>query len=162
MKNWLVRGLHTLLVVFMLTLHSAIVTADTDIEQRTANIMSEGVRLHAELFYRKDDEGKKLPTIIMAHGWGGVAAAFRRDATELGPAGKYGGFTLLFADPPYDKSLIRKALDSAAAGGWLAPGAVCVLEDRAGSDIDLPANYTQLDSRAWGDTQVVFARFARP
>jgi uncharacterized protein len=49
--------------------------------------MSEGVRLHAELFYRKDDEGKKLPTVIMAHGWGGVAAAFRRDATELAQAG---------------------------------------------------------------------------
>lgn len=58
-----------------------------DIVFRVVSIMSEGVRLHAELFYRKDDEGKKLPTVIMAHGWGGVAAAFRRDATELAQAG---------------------------------------------------------------------------
>jgi dienelactone hydrolase len=54
---------------------------------RVVSIMSEGVRLHGELFYLKGDEGKKLPTIIMAHGWGGVAAAFRRDATELAQAG---------------------------------------------------------------------------
>jgi dienelactone hydrolase len=54
---------------------------------RAVSIMSEGVRLHGEMFYRKADEGQKLPTIIMAHGWGGVAAAFRRDATELAQAG---------------------------------------------------------------------------
>lgn len=54
---------------------------------RAASVVSEGVRLHAEMFYSTAEEGKKLPTVIMAHGWGGVAAAFRRDATELAQAG---------------------------------------------------------------------------
>lgn len=43
---------------------------------RTATIMSEGVRLNAEIFSLKTLTGQALPTIIMAHGWGGTAAAF--------------------------------------------------------------------------------------
>ena len=57
------------------------------IDFRRANIMSEGVRLHAELFSLKTLAGKQLPTVIMAHGWGGTAAGFRRDAIELAAAG---------------------------------------------------------------------------
>ena len=49
--------------------------------------MSEGVRLHAELFSLKAAAGTRLPTIIMAHGWGGTAANFRRDAIDLANAG---------------------------------------------------------------------------
>lgn len=96
---------------------------------------------------------------VDAFGLTGITKIFRRDASALGDAGKYGGFTLLFADPPYEKGLAGKALASAATGSWLAAGAICVVEDRAGSDIDLPANYDRLDARTWGDTQVVFARF---
>jgi len=58
-----------------------------NIEFRTASILSEGVRLHAELFSLKSLAGKQLPTIIMAHGWGGTAANFRRDAIDLAGAG---------------------------------------------------------------------------
>jgi dienelactone hydrolase len=61
--------------------------APEQIEFRTANIMSEGVRLQAEVFSLKSLAGKPLPTIIMAHGWGGTAAAFRRDAIDLANAG---------------------------------------------------------------------------
>jgi uncharacterized protein len=58
-----------------------------NLEFRTARIISEGVRLHAELFSLKSLSGKPLPTIIMAHGWGGTAANFRRDAMDLANAG---------------------------------------------------------------------------
>src|SRR6185503_3132750 len=61
--------------------------APDTLDYRTANIMSEGVRLHAELFSLKTLAGKQLPTIIMAHGWGGTAANFRRDAVDLAGAG---------------------------------------------------------------------------
>src|SRR5262249_49882645 len=54
--------------------------APDNIDFRGATIMSEGVRLHAELFSLKSLAGKQLPTIIMAHGWGGTAANFRWDA----------------------------------------------------------------------------------
>ena len=61
--------------------------APDNIEFRTANIISEGVRLQAELFSLKTLTGKPLPTVIMAHGWGGTAANFRWDALALANAG---------------------------------------------------------------------------
>jgi hypothetical protein len=61
--------------------------APDNIDFHSANIMSEGVRLHAELFSLKSLAGKQLPTVIMAHGWGGTAANFRPDAIDLANAG---------------------------------------------------------------------------
>lgn len=61
--------------------------APENIEFRTANIMSEGVRLNAEIFSLKTLAGKSLPTVIMAHGWGGTAINFRWDALALANAG---------------------------------------------------------------------------
>jgi dienelactone hydrolase len=49
--------------------------------------MSEGTRLTAELFALKKRNGQKLPTIIMCHGWGGVAANLRPDAVAFSRAG---------------------------------------------------------------------------
>jgi uncharacterized protein len=61
--------------------------APENIDFRTANIISEGVRLHAEIYSLKSLAGKPLPTIIQAHGWGGVAANFRLDSLALANAG---------------------------------------------------------------------------
>ena len=44
----------------------------------------------------------------------GVTKIFRRDATELGPAGRNGGFTLVFLDPPYGQGLCERALAAAS------------------------------------------------
>lgn len=61
--------------------------APEDIEFRTASVFSEGVRLHVEMFSPKALAGKPLPTVIQAHGWGGVAANLRRDAIDIAKAG---------------------------------------------------------------------------
>lgn len=61
--------------------------APDDVAFRTVSIMSEGVRLHGEMFTPKARAGQKLPTILMAHGWGGVASGFRADAVQLTRAG---------------------------------------------------------------------------
>jgi len=66
---------------------SASYKAPDTIDFRTAKIVSEGVRLHAELFSLKTLAGKQLPTVIQAHGWGGTAAGFRRDSIDLANAG---------------------------------------------------------------------------
>jgi hypothetical protein len=58
-----------------------------NLDFRRVNIMSEGVRMHGEILSLKSLAGKKLPTIIQAHGWGGTAAAFRRDSIDLANAG---------------------------------------------------------------------------
>jgi hypothetical protein len=61
--------------------------APENIVFRTTSVISEGVRLHAELYSLKSLAGKPLPTIIQAHGWGGVAANFRSDSLALANAG---------------------------------------------------------------------------
>ena len=48
-----------------------------DIQFRTGDIISEGTRMSAEVFSLKTLEGKRLPTIILCHGWGGVARDLR-------------------------------------------------------------------------------------
>jgi alpha-beta hydrolase superfamily lysophospholipase len=60
-----------------------------DIAFRKATIVSEGSRLAAELFTLKENEAKALPTIIMSHGWGGVAASLRQNAIEFARAGYF-------------------------------------------------------------------------
>jgi 16S rRNA (guanine966-N2)-methyltransferase len=94
----------------------------------------------------------------------GVTKIFRRDATRLGPAAGRGPFGLAFLDPPYGKGLAERALASAAAGGWLADGALSVVEDVKDAAVALPAGFALLDRRTWGATQVIFARYggARP
>jgi RNA methyltransferase, RsmD family len=88
----------------------------------------------------------------------GATRIFRRDATDLGPAGNMAPFALAFLDPPYEKALGEKALASLREGRWLAPDAIIVLEERAGEAVKLPAGFTELDRRTWGDTQVRFGR----
>lgn len=96
---------------------------------------------------------------VEALGLGGVTRIYRRDATDLGPAGRNTGFTLVFCDPPYETGHGPRALRSAAEGGWLAPGAIAVVEERAGAELKLPEGFDDLDRRSWGQTQVVFARW---
>lgn len=91
-------------------------------------------------------------------GLNGVAKILRRDATKLGAAGTIEPFDLVFADPPYDKGLGELALASAKVGGWLAPGAICVLEERANAVITLPDGFEILDQRSAGDSQVLFLK----
>lgn len=62
-------------------------TPPDDIDYRKANVMSEGVRLTAELYSPKSAAGKQLPTIIMSHGWGGTAALLRDVALDFAHAG---------------------------------------------------------------------------
>ena len=90
-------------------------------------------------------------------GLGGVTRIFRRDATKLGDAPAGEKFDLAFLDPPYGKGLAPRALHALIGGGWLADGAICIVEEEVGEDIALPAGFSLLDRRAYGDTQIVIA-----
>ncbi|MEQ8266387.1 MAG: 16S rRNA (guanine(966)-N(2))-methyltransferase RsmD [Parvibaculum sp.] len=93
-------------------------------------------------------------------GLNGNAKLYKRDATSLGPRpGSVGpAFTLLFADPPYGKGLGTAALLSVRDGGWLAPGALCVLEETALADFVAPEGFEELDRRRYRDTEIIFMR----
>lgn len=108
------------------------------------------------------DDGAQARALLRANiealGLGGVTRIFRRDATKLGLAPPGEIFSLAFLDPPYGKGLATHALASLVAGGWLAPGALVVIEEAADARIDLPEGLARLEERRYGDTQIVFAR----
>lgn len=95
---------------------------------------------------------------VEALGLTGETRIFRRDATDLGPAGNMEPYGLAFLDPPYGKGLGEKALAGLVDGNWLKPGAICVLEEKAGLALSLPSGLEQIDSRSWGETEVRFLR----
>lgn len=88
----------------------------------------------------------------------GATRIFRRDATAMGSIGPAEPYTLAFLDPPYGKGLAEKALASLLTGGWLADGALVVIEEAAKADVALLAGFEGLDRREYGETQVIFAR----
>lgn len=68
--------------------------------------------------------------------------------------------SLVFLDPPYRKDFIASALVALAAGGWIAPGAVCVAEAEEGARPAAPEGFALLDSRSHGGTEIFFYRYA--
>lgn len=112
------------------------------------------------LFVEQGVEGRGLiQTNIETLGLQGRAKVFRRDATSLGGVGTMEPFHLVFADPPYAKGLGEKALESAAVGNWLVPGALVILEERADVQPAPVAVFENLDVRVFGDTRMHFYRF---
>ena len=113
------------------------------------------------MFIEESPEGRGLiRDNVEALGLTGRTKIFRRDATGLGPAGTVQPFGLVFADPPYGKGLGERALQSARLGGWLAPGALCVVEESATVPFTPGEGFTLLDERAYGETKVRFIEAA--
>ncbi len=111
------------------------------------------------LFVEKSAAGRVLiQRNIDALGLASRAEVRAADVTKLGSAPRE-AFTLAFLDPPYGQGLAEKALTAAAGGGWLAPGALAVVEERSDAAIDWPEGFEVMDARRWGDTQVLFARY---
>ncbi len=91
---------------------------------------------------------------VEAFGLGGQTKLLKRDATSLGPIERFKPFDLVFCDPPYGKGLGEKALLSALEGGWLSDGALIVLEERKGVEVELPEGLQLMDNRDYGDTTI--------
>ena len=112
------------------------------------------------LFVESSVEGRGLLwENIDALGLHGRARILRRDATDLGSVGNLEPFNILFADPPYGKGLGEKAFAAAAKGGWLVPGALAILEERADITVSPPADFLFLEERTFGDSKMHFFRY---
>ena len=86
----------------------------------------------------------------------GLVRIWRRDATRLGPAGTLAPFDLCFAAPPYGRGLGTAAFASAREGGWLKPGAICVLEETIKDVVEGLDGFTLVERREYGETAVTF------
>lgn len=111
------------------------------------------------------DDGAEARALLRANvealGAGGVTRVFRRDATKLGLAPPGELFTLAFLDPPYGRDLATRALRSLIDGGWLAEGALIVIEEGADAPLALPEGIVEQERRRYSDTQIVIARCVR-
>jgi 16S rRNA (guanine966-N2)-methyltransferase len=108
------------------------------------------------------DDGMEARGLIRANqdalGLGGATRVYRRDATKLGAISGMEPFDLVFCDPPYGKGLGELALASARDGGWLKPGALVIWEEAATAELEIPAGFTDMDRRGYGETQACFLK----
>ncbi|MEM1129628.1 MAG: 16S rRNA (guanine(966)-N(2))-methyltransferase RsmD [Pseudomonadota bacterium] len=86
-------------------------------------------------------------------GCGAETRIRRSDALRPGPA-EGPPAMLVFLDPPYGKGLGAPALDAARNGGWIAPGALVVWEEKAAQSA--PPGFTLEDHRRYGESWVSF------
>ncbi len=87
---------------------------------------------------------------------GAAAQILDRDATRIG-ANPGPAFDLIFLDPPYGQGLGERALAAAAAGGWIATGALVVWEE-GGAIVPSPG-LTLLDARRYGSAMISLLRY---
>ena len=109
------------------------------------------------------DNGPEARALLRANvevfALGGVTRIWRADATLLGKAPAGPPFTLAFLDPPYEKGLAGPALTGLVEGGWLASGALVVVEESAEAEIGAPTTLRIVDERVYGETKVVFLAY---
>jgi 16S rRNA (guanine966-N2)-methyltransferase len=87
------------------------------------------------------------------------ARVIRRDAASLGARPPHEpAYGLAFLDPPYGSGLGERALAALADGGWLAPGALAVLERGADETQIDPPGYRRVDERRYGAAKIVILR----
>lgn len=80
--------------------------------------------------------------------------------TALQSGVQYGKFDLVFIDPPYqlEDEVVEQNLEM-LCNGWLADGALVIVERNKKSKIAAPANLTELNRKVYGDTSVWFGQF---
>ena len=54
------------------------------------------------------------------------------------------------------------ALAALAANGWLADGAICIVETEARDEVTPPAGLTSEDERRYGKAKLTFLRYSPP
>ncbi len=91
----------------------------------------------------------------------GATRIHRRSAAALGakPASAGPAFTLAFLDPPYDKGLAAPALETLRDGGWLADGAIAVVEQGQGETPAAARDFAEVDRRRYGAAQIGVYKF---
>ncbi|HEY2177260.1 MAG TPA: 16S rRNA (guanine(966)-N(2))-methyltransferase RsmD [Caulobacteraceae bacterium] len=93
---------------------------------------------------------------LLSLGCGSAGEVSQRDASAPGALGPRPRFEFAFLDPPYGQGLAEAALGALTAGGWLAPGAVAIVERRADEAPLTAPGFRRLDERRWGVARVEF------
>jgi 16S rRNA (guanine966-N2)-methyltransferase len=117
--------------------------------------LSRGARFAT--FIEKDREARDvLAANITALGESARTRLLSVDATA--PPRADGPYDLVFLDPPYRSGLAAPALIALAQAGWLAPGALVIVELAARGDFEPPPGFEMLEERRYGAGRLVFLR----
>jgi 16S rRNA (guanine966-N2)-methyltransferase len=112
------------------------------------------------VFIEKDRAARaSLQQNIAALGETQHAAIVNGDATR--PPRASGACSLVFLDPPYGEDLAVPALKALAQSGWLAEGALAVMEIAAKEDLEIPEGFAPLEERRYGAAKFVFLRYGK-
>ena len=101
-----------------------------------------------------------------------AVAAVRRNLTALGGLGRAtvlradclapptasAPCSIVFLDPPYGEVLAAPALIALDRAGWIADGALCVVELSRDEAFDPPEGFAAVDDRRYGRARVVILR----
>ena len=117
--------------------------------------LSRGAR-HVVFIEKDRDARAALQKNIAALGETAHTAIINGDATR--PPRATGACSLVFLDPPYGEGLAAPALKALAQSGWLADGALVVVEIAAKEDLASPEGFEPLDERRYGAAKFVFLR----
>jgi 16S rRNA (guanine966-N2)-methyltransferase len=115
--------------------------------------LSRGAR-HA-FFLEKDPTARQTLAVNVAT-LGETTRATLLAADALHPPRASEPCTLAFLDPPYGQGLAAPALAALNEAGWLAPGALVVVEVAARESFAPPEGFTLLDERRYGAARLVF------
>lgn len=88
----------------------------------------------------------------------GLANASVRRADCLAPPPAPAACDIVFLDPPYNEGLAAPALVALARAGWIADGALCVVELGRDDAFDAPDGFDLLDDRRYGRARIVILR----
>ncbi len=94
---------------------------------------------------------------VAALGETAKASVVQGDATHPPPA--RGVCDLVFLDPPYGEGLAAPALAALARAGWMADGALVVVELGGRDLFQPPEGFEVEDERRYGRARILFLRF---
>lgn len=113
------------------------------------------------IFVEKDRAALAVLNRNIAHLKAGACTlVLAQDATRLGRAREAASLVLM--DPPYRQGLVGPALAALSAGGWLAPGALIVVEQAKDEALELPPGFALLEDRRYGAARFLFLRQTVP
>ncbi len=81
------------------------------------------------------------------------------DATNPPQAGTADACSVVFIDAPYRSDIAERALPALAAAGWLADGALIVVETEKDADLAIPIGFSATDRRSYGSTELHFVEY---
>jgi len=90
---------------------------------------------------------------------GEAAATEVRQADVTHPPPAAESCSLAFIDAPYRTDIAARALPALAAAGWLAEGALIVVETERDADLPLPDAFSETGRRTYGSTELHFLEF---